>query len=448
MPVVQFTKAFVKGLARNPVAAQTIFSDPKRPGLVLIARPTGQHTWAAEFRVAPGGRSAPKKRVTVGPVDEITPEDAAKRAAEIRAMAAAGRDPAAERQEERRTESVAELIEQFLTRHVRARRKPRTHELYAQVARSWIAPLIGSAKAAALTRAQVSRMHSDIAAGRGGSKGARGGERAANLAVSILSSCYSWADRNSLVPEQFNPTRRATEKFEERKHERYLDLEELTRLGDAITLGMTDGIAWNIDPTKPANKHTPKNAASQRIKINIHVASAIRLLVFTGARRSEITGLRWDEVDFKRGLLRLKDSKTGKKTIILNAPALAILAELPQVGFYVFPNRADPLNRPMDNFDKAWRAIIRQANLPGLRIHDLRHTHASTGVSDGMSLPMIGRLLGHKNVNTTARYAHLHQDPVRQASERIGRTLASAMGGRAPGGDDGNVVPLRQGSTF
>ncbi len=445
---------FLKSL--SPVDKLTTYFDDSLRGFGLQCRPSGERRWVIEYRLKASGRGGGKKRLILGSPAEFSPDAARSAAKDILARVRLGKDPQAEARAAREAEraareatTVVQLVSAFLEQHVRELRKATTYRSYEQALRTWLIPHLGSRAARDVLRADITKLRQAVAAGKAGATDPRGcrppgGKLIANRVIAITASMYGWAEEAGLVPEgHCNPAKRI-KRFQEHSKERFLDSEELTRLGDAITLGTTDGIAWNIDPSKPKSKHVPKQAASQRIKISLHVASVIRLLVFTGVRRSEITGLRWDEVDLKQGLLRLKDSKTGKKTIILNAPALAILAELPQMGIYVFPNRADPLNRPMDNFDKAWRAIIRQANLPGLRIHDLRHTHASTGVSDGMSLPMIGRLLGHKNVNTTARYAHLHHDPVRQASERIGAALQSAMRGGKPSGD---VMPLRRGGT-
>jgi integrase len=156
--------------------------------------------------------------------------------------------------------------------------------------------------------------------------------------------------------------------------------------------------------------------------------AAIRLLLLTGARCGEILSLRWEWVDLERGILLLPDSKTGKKAIILNGPAMAVIAGLERVGPFVVSG-ADP-QAPRADLKKPWATLCRRACLAGVRLHDLRHTHASFGVSAGFGLPIVGKLLGHTQPQTTARYAHLDADPVRRASDAIGRTLAAALDGR------------------
>jgi integrase len=141
--------------------------------------------------------------------------------------------------------------------------------------------------------------------------------------------------------------------------------------------------------------------------------------------------------------LFLPDSKTGKKTVVLNAPAMTVLAELPRLGAYVIASDSAGTEneKPRADLKRPWQAISRRAGLDGVRLHDLRHTYASYGAGSGLGLPIIGRLLGHTQAATTARYAHLDNDPLRRASESIGGQLAAAMG-EARG--KGEIVPLRK----
>jgi integrase len=147
--------------------------------------------------------------------------------------------------------------------------------------------------------------------------------------------------------------------------------------------------------------------------IGQHAAAAIRLLILTGARLREILHLRWEQIDLERGLLLLPDSKTGKKAIVLNAPAIAVLAGLPRVGAYVIAgqNAGTDHEKPRADLNKPWRSVRMRAELDGVRLHDLRHTHASIGAGAGLGLPIIGKLLGHTKASTTQRYAHLDTDP-------------------------------------
>jgi integrase len=256
-----------------------------------------------------------------------------------------------------------------------------------------------------------------------------------------VGSLYAFAGKRKILPLGFNPAR-GIEQYAEKGRERFMTADELTRLGDAIREGETAGLPYEIDEARPTAKHAPKEAR-RRTKIGLHAAAAVRLLILTGARLREILHLKWEHVDFERGLLLLADSKSGKKAIVLNAPARDILANLPRVGAYVIAGQAagSDEDKPRSDLNRPWRAIVKRAGLTGLRIHDLRHTHASVGAGLGLGLPIIGKLLGHTQPATTARYAHLDADPLRRASEHIGSRLAAAMGDLKPG-PGGEVIPM------
>ena len=186
----------------------------------------------------------------------------------------------------------------------------------------------------------------------------------------------------------------------------------------------TVGLPWDLDTDKPNAKHAPR-IENRRTVFAPSAVAAVRLLLLTGCRLREILHLQWSHVDFERGMLFLPDSKTGRKPVVLNAPSIAILAALPRCGLYVVPGN-DP-SRPRHDLQRIWSALTRRAQLKGVRLHDLRHTFASVGAADGLGLPIVGKLLGHAQAATTARYAHLDNDPVRRASERISSAIQSAL---------------------
>ena len=150
--------------------------------------------------------------------------------------------------------------------------------------------------------------------------------------------------------------------------------------------------------------------------------------------------LKWEHIDLERGLLFLPDSKTGKKTIVLNGPAVAVIEAIAQRtrdergnrpidrGANVIRGLKD--DRPRADLKKPWEAIRRHAQLDGVRLHDLRHTFASIGAGASLGLPVVGRLLGHSQPQTTARYAHLDADPLRRAANIIGDHLSAALQGK------------------
>ena len=160
--------------------------------------------------------------------------------------------------------------------------------------------------------------------------------------------------------------------------------------------------------------------------------------MFTGCRLREILHLEWSHVDMERGVLFLPDSKTGQKTVVLAAPALAVLASLPREGRYVITGNTP--DKPRTSLHRAWTTATKHAKLDGLRIHDLRHTFASIGAGMNIGLPMIGKLLGHAHAQTTERYAHLAVDPVRRSADMIAGRIEEAMSGKATD----NVVQLKR----
>jgi integrase len=188
----------------------------------------------------------------------------------------------------------------------------------------------------------------------------------------------------------------------------------------------------SVHQNQPLRGGSPPSVAGLAIRCRF-----VDRLLFTGCRLREILHLEWKQVDIERGLLFLADSKTRKKTIVLNAPAMEVLASLDQYGPYVVPG--DDPDKPRADLKRPWAAIARRAGLDGVRLHDLRHTYASFGVGSGLGLPIIGKLLGHSQAATTHRYAHLDNDPLRRASESIAGQIAAALEGRSAA----EVVPIK-----
>jgi integrase len=366
--------------------------------------------------------------MTLGRFGPVTVDEARAKAMEIIGAVADGHDPAAMSRENRNAITVEEAVREFLAEHVSIKRKAKTLASYRHALSRHIIPKLGRKKIRDVTKADVIKLHA--------SKSST--PAAANYAVAALGSLYTWAARRGHIPEDFNPARRI-DKFRESRRERYLTSEELLRLGTALREAETAGIPWDVDETRSTAKHAPKTDKRLTV-VSPFAIAAIRLLLFTGCRLREILDLRWDHVDFERGVLFLPDSKTGRKTVLLGAPALGVLSGLSRVGPYVIAG-SDP-ERARSDLKRPWNAIRRRAGLEGVRVHDLRHSYASVGAGAGLGLPVIGRLLGHTQPSTTARYAHLADDPLRRASETIAARIAAAMGD----GDrvDAEVVSIKR----
>jgi integrase len=410
----RITKRVVDSLKIKP--SEYAVWDVKMPGFGVRVRPTGAMSYVVVYR-AGSGRGAPYRRYTIGTVGKITPEKARLRAKGILGAVAHGRDPAGEKTSERGTPTVAELADRFMAEHIEPKRKPGTTTFYRDILDRIVKPELGTSKADKVTRATVAKVHGKL----------RATPFQANRMLAVVGSMYAFAARIGAVPEGINPARKI-DKFAEHRRERFLTGAELERLGAAIREAETKGIPWDIDEAKPKAKHLPK-PKDRYTKIGPFAAAALRLLLFTGCRLREILHLRWENVDLERGLLFLPDSKSGRKTVILNAPAVALLTGLDRRGSYVVPG--DDLEKPRADLKRPWEAVARHAGLDGVRLHDLRHTYASFGAGSGLGLPIIGKLLGHTQASTTQRYAHLDNDPLRRATEHIGSTIAAALEGRS-----------------
>jgi integrase len=392
--------------------------DAAMPGFGVRVRPTGAMSFIVVYR-AGSGRGAPYRRYTIGTIGKITPETARLRAKNILGAVAHGKDPAGEKTSERGAPTVAELADRFMAEHIEPKRKPGTTTFYRDILNRIVKPELGTTKADKVTRAAVVKVHGKL----------RATPFQANRMIAVVGSMYAFAARIGAVPEGTNPARKI-DKFAEYRRERFLTGAELERLGTTIREAETKGIPWEVDEAGSKAKHLPK-VKNRFTKIDRFAAAAVRLLLFTGCRLREILHLKWEQVDLERGLLFLADSKTGKKTVILNAPALAVLSELDRLGPYVVPG--DDPDKPRADLKRPWEAVARRASFDGVRLHDLRHTYASFGAGGGLGLPIIGKLLGHTQASTTARYAHLDNDPLRRASETIGGRIAAAMEGKKSG---------------
>lgn len=391
-----------------------VIYDAELKGFGLKITPSGGKTWCVEYRAGAGGRSINKRRMVLGATSTFTPDEARNTARAILARVALGEDPAADKVRAREVPLFREFAEQYLLEEAEAKLKPKSVVNYRIYLRKHAFPALGSIKLDKITTADVAALHRRI----GQTK-----PMTANRVVECMGSVFRYAATCGLLQRGHNPGS-GIEAFKEKRRERFLSTDELARLGEAIREAETAGIPWEVDETKPSAKHIPKE--KRRTTIGPCAAAALRLLILTGARLREILHLEWDYVDLQRGLLLLPDSKTGRKTIVLNAPSLAILASLPQQGPYVIAGGHQ--NNPRHDLSRPWKLVSRRAGLLGVRLHDLRHTHASVGAGAGLGLPIIGKLLGHANTTTTQRYAHLDADPLRRASDHIARVITEAMG--------------------
>ncbi len=429
----RITKRAVDALECSPGKDRVFLWDDTLSGFGVVAYPTGRRAYVVQYRQA--GRSA---RITIGEHGRLTAEEARAEAKRHLGTVAHGVDLAGKRKAERAVPTFREAADAYMTRHVERHKKARTVETYEALLRLHLLPALGALRLTDIRRKHVEALHERLADKPG----------AANRALSVFSAIWTWAATRAFhdLGLPLSPAK-GIERNREEGRERYLTTDELGRLGDVLAQAEATGLPYEVDETKPKAKHAPKLENRLR-RIDPFAIAAIRLLLFTGARLREILHARWEEIDFERGLLNLPSarSKTGKKSVVLSAPALDILAALPRIegNPHVIPGEAkdaDGAGLPRVDLKAPWRAVTIAAGLADLRIHDLRHSHAATGAGLGLGLHIVGKLLGHSQPQTTARYAHLDADPLRRASNSIGSALEGAMTRRAPA----EVVELRGG---
>lgn len=395
---VRLTKRFVDGLEPDAKRRLVVF-DSTLPGLCVRVFPSGIKSYALKYR----NRFGRQRWLTLGRHGIVTLEQARQKAHRHLGQIADGCDPADEKASAMRAMTVKELSDRFLAEHVDVHNKPSTRRHVRGDLKNHILPALGARAAAEITVDDVSKLHLSL----------RKTPVAANRMVRVLSKMMNQAELWGIRPRHSNPCR-GVRMYAQKKRERFLSAEEIKSLGKAIAGCEAKG---TIDEV---------------------AANAIRLILLTGCRPSEVTHLRWDEVHLVSFQLRLEDSKTGAKVVPLGATACEVLAGMERNGSYVFPSPKKP-GEPYKEIRRPWHHVRDSASLEDVQLKDLRHTHASVAAQCGLSLPVIGRLLGHTQVSTTQIYTHWADDVVRQAAERVQGRLAAALSGR-PSAD---VVPLR-----
>ena len=424
----KITKRLVDMAARD-AAKDAFWWDSELRGFGLKVTPAGVKVYVLQYHVG-SGRNARRRRLVIGRHGSPwTPEAARTAAKRLLGEIVKGGDPLEQRQQESKTITIAELCDVYLAEGV-AHKKATTLRSDRARIEHHIKPLLGKRRIDQVTRADVERLLTDVKAGKTAVEPdkekrqvgsiPRGGAGAAGQCVTLLGTLFAFAVRRGLRGD--NPAR-GVEKPPVRKMQRFLSEQEIARLAVALD-------------------------AEAAASANPFPVAAIKLLLFTGCRRSEITGLRWEHVDFERGRegLRLPDSKTGEKTVHLNEPALAVLNKLPRIEGNPFVIAGTRDGAASGGLDKVWARVRKAAGLDGVRLHDLRHSFASVAAAGGASLPIIGAMLGHKHAVTTSIYAHLSADPVRAANEAVGKRIVSAMRAKPikSAGSGGKVVPLNR----
>jgi len=451
--------------AEKPGQRDSFIWDTETKGFGVKVTPAGKKVYLFQYRL-PGQKYA--MRITIGEHgDPWTADKARVEAEKYRGDVKHGKNPAAFHRNEKAAKTVSELCDLYLAEGCETK-KPTTIATDKGRIERHIKPLLGNKRVKDITQSDIKRFMKDVAAGKTkavektkkhGLAIVTGGKGTATRTVGLLGGIFSFAVGEGMRPD--NPVR-GVKRYADRKGERHLSPDEMASLGEALVEAEGKG----------------ENATA---------IAAIRLLILTGCRKSEILTLQWTHVDFERAYLRLPDSKTGEKIIPLGAPALELLAALPRIegNPYVLPGEKE--GQHLVGLPRVWERVRNKATLKiwaadealgvlvkeflevkkrggpsfveieaeakkrkltipkglrDVRLHDLRHSFASVGAGAGMGLPIVGKLLGHRDPKTTARYAHIGDDPAKAAAERISQTIDAAMKGK--GGKGSKVVKFRR----
>ncbi len=374
------SKRTVDGLSAGDKDA--VFWDRELPGFGVRVYPSGAKVYVVQCRAE--GKS---RRITLGRHGVISADQARRKAALAIARIKGGEAPEPAPADK---VTVSALGERYLKEYVAVHCKPSSAKVYRRVLDKFILPVYGDLAVEAVEREHVSALHYRL----------RDIPYQANRVLDIESKLFNLAELWGLRREGGNPCR-FVRKYKERKRERFLSDEEFRRLGEVL------------------------NEMEATGSVSAYAAAAIRLLMLTGCRRNEIVTLRWEDVDLEAGELRLPDGKTGARLVPLSPTAAEVLSRLPRRtdNPWVIPGSKPGAH--LADLQPPWERVRKCAGLDDVRIHDLRHSFASRALALGESLPMIGKLLGHTQVETTARYAHLARDSVKASASRIAGSIGA-----------------------
>jgi integrase len=411
----KLTKRLIDASEARP-AKYTLW-DTELRGFGLAVEPTGTKIFVLRYRTVEGR----DRRPSIGRYGVLTVDQAREEARALLVEVAKGKDPLAVRQQKRAGATMAELFDRYLKEHVDVRLRPTSRVSIRHLVEKHLRPALGAIKVEAFTRQDAYRLHYSL----------RETPTSANRALAALSKALSLAEEWGLRPEGINPCAKVR-MFQETARDRFLSVEEVKQLGATLILAETVGLPWVVDETKAKAKHLarPENRIAP---LDPAIVTVVRLLLLTGARKREITELRWSDVDFEFGTLALPRQK-GKDRVphVVATAAMDILGRWPKTAGteWVFPRALDP-SRPIatEVIQNGWERIRHAAGIADVRMHDLRHTFGTTASRSGANAFMIRDMLRHANVSMSSRYVNPDSEPQRVLAEAVGDMLSSALAG-------------------
>lgn len=372
----KLTKRFVENIQPDKVEELLIW-DVEIRGFGVRVYPTGRRTYFVQYR----NEFQRTRRKKLGVHGNITTEQAREMAKAVLGDVAKGEDPSQQMRIKRSKPSIADLAEEYLEMYAKTNKRPKSYREDKNMLVRIILKRWSDKRVEEITTHDVQFLHHEL----------RKTPYMANRVRALLSKMFNIAIQWKWLND--NPVN-GVQKYQEQKRNRWLSDEEMERLWESL-----------------------EEYSNQR------VAKAIWLLVLTGSRRSEVLNATWDQFDLEKGVWTKPAHTTKQKRmehLPLSSQAIDLLKGMKETaeGKHLFPGRVP--GQPLQDIKRGWQTVCKKAGLQDVRIHDLRHTHASHLVSSGLSLSIVGKLLGHTQASTTQRYAHLADEPLRQAAELFG----------------------------
>lgn len=407
----KLTKRVIDNIAPGPTRQFHWDTDPA--GFGLVVQTSGVKSFVVQYRNA-AGRT---RRMALGRYGAITVDQARVLAKAELFKVANGTDPLANKQAYRQAPTLNDLFDRYLDEHVGPHNAQSTAKDVKAMLESHLRPRVGGIKAADFGRSDAAKLHAALKAT----------PRRANHVLAVLSKTLSLAEVWGARPVNTNPCTTIA-RYPENQRKRFLNAEEVRRLGDALVEAESVGLPWQIKVE--GSKHLPPEG-ERRTLLSWQTVGAVRLLLLTGARLSEILGLRWSDVDERDGTLALPDRKGGKRVPHpVSAAALAVAGALPRQkkAIFVFPRDDDPKRHvSKEALESAWARLRWRAEIEDVRLHDLRHTVGTYASQAGVSSFIVRDLLRHSNITMTGRYANFDSDPVRGVANKVGDRIALGL---------------------
>jgi integrase len=409
----------------QPSAARYLIWDSAATGFALQVMPSGVKSFVVQYRNA-DGRS---RRMTIGRYGTLTVDQARTHALEVLAKSRAGSDPVEDRRTRRSAATLSDLFDLYLKERGAIRQRHVTRTDIASMINLHLRPRLGKIKVQDINASDVQGMHDAMAHI----------PRRANYALGVLRKCIDLAEQWGIRSERRNPCSQIR-RYPENHRTRFLSTAELETLGKVLAEAESVGLPWRAVTGGRNPKHLAK-PENQRSLISWQACAAIRLLLLTAARLTEVLALKWSDVDFTAGTVAMPDVKGGARVPYpAGAATLDLLRSIKAASRtrqgakpgpaspYVLPSATDPEKHYSSAvIERAWQRVRWRCGFEDVRLHDLRHTAATHAIRTGASPFTVRDLLRHRNIVTTNRYVSVDTGPLRELANLTGNMMSASL---------------------